>query len=349
VVLRLAHNDPAVDDSAPCTILQRSSARRAETSEAKGQRKAAATLLRKMALKTRNPQLSMLATAVELDAFEKVKKAIDDMIVMLKQQQEDELKKYDWCKAEFKENEMTTMKTEDRKADLEAKIAELASTIKALEADIVKANKDVEDAMIALQSAGLTRKAENLDYQKVVADQTVVIEVLKKALTRMAKYYEAESLLQRNSHSQEPGSVAPVAQMEYKPSQGASGVMQMLEKLISEAKELMADSKSSESESQAAYEAAIASTNTQIADLQKLITTKTKAKAKAAKDKMQAEDDLMSTVLELEGLAKYKADLHTECDFLLHNFDTMQESRSAETEALQQAKQILNGASLSGL
>merc|ERR1719359_2345409 len=110
--------------------------------------------------------------------------------------------------------------------------------------------------MIALQSASLTRKEQNLDYQKVISDQTVVIAVLKKALTRMAKYYEGESLLQRHKsgEDQAPGSVAPVAQMEYKPSQGASGVMQMLEKLIEEAKELMADSKTSESESQAAYE-----------------------------------------------------------------------------------------------
>merc|ERR1719226_110774 len=96
------------------SFVQRSS--RTAVTQASKQRKAAAALLLKAAQKTRSPQLSMLATAVELDAFEKVKKAIDDMIVMLKKQQEDEVKKLDWCKAEFKENEMTTLKTEDRKA-----------------------------------------------------------------------------------------------------------------------------------------------------------------------------------------------------------------------------------------
>ncbi|CAK0863125.1 unnamed protein product [Prorocentrum cordatum] len=332
------------------SFVQRSSARRAESARAGGRRRAAAALLHRAALKAHSPQLAMLATAVELDAFEKVKKAIDDMIVMLKRQTEDEVKKHDWCKAEFKENEMTTLKTDDRKADLEAKIAELASTIKALETDIAKATHDIEEAEVALQSASLARREENLDYQKVVADQTVVIDVLKKAAKRMAKYYENESFLQRRKGTENPapGSVAPVAQMEYKPSSGAAGVMQMLEKLISEAKELMTESKSSESEAQKAYEETIASTNAQIADLQKLVTVKAQAKAKATKDKLQAEEDLTATVLELEGLAKYKADLHTECDFLLHNFDTRQESRGAEVEALQQAKQILNGAQLSG-
>merc|ERR1719222_375933 len=133
-------------------------------------RKDAASELRRVAKKIHSPQLSMLATAVELDAFEKVKKAIDDMIVMLKKQQEDEVKKYDWCKAEFKENEMTTLKTEDRKADLEAKIAELANTIKTLEEEIAEAKKQEEAAEVALQSAGLTRKEENMEYQKTIAD-----------------------------------------------------------------------------------------------------------------------------------------------------------------------------------
>jgi len=335
------------------SLLQRGSARRAaaESSEVQHRRREAARALREVAAKTHSPELSMLANTVELDAFAKVKKAIDDMIVMLKKQMEDEVKKNDWCKAEFKENEMSTMKTEDLKADLTAHIAELENTIKTLEQEIAAHLKELERAQVELQGAGLSRKAENLDYQKTVADQTATIAVLKKALTRLSKYYASEALLQRRAGREDPapGSVAPVAQMTYKASEGASGVMQMLEKLILEAKELMAESKSSEGEAQKAYEETIASTNAQIADLQTLVTVKSKAKAKATKDRIQAEEDLTATVLELEGLGKYKADLHAECDFLLHNFDTRQESRGAEVEALQQAKQILNGAQLSGL
>ena len=50
---------------------------------------------------------------------------IDKMIATLKTQQADEVKKNDWCNAELQENEMTTMKTTDLKADLQAKIGEL--------------------------------------------------------------------------------------------------------------------------------------------------------------------------------------------------------------------------------
>merc|ERR1712054_685950 len=82
------------------------------------QRRNAAAVLRK----TRSPELSMLASSVELDAFTKVKAMIDKMIATLKTQQADEVKKNDWCKAEIQENEMATAKENDHKADLEAKI-----------------------------------------------------------------------------------------------------------------------------------------------------------------------------------------------------------------------------------
>jgi hypothetical protein len=318
--------------------------------EVDAKRRLAAEKLREAAKKAHSPQLSILATSVELDAFTKVKKAIDDMIATLKIQQADEVKKTDWCKAELQQNEMTNAKTEDRKSDLQAKASELESTVHTLEEGILEAQKQISQAEVELQSASLERKSANMDFQRTVGDQTVTVEVLKKALTRLSKYYDEAALLQsrrRSGEDPEPGSVAPVAQMEYKPSAGAAGVMQMLEKLISEAKELMAESKKSENEAQKAYEQTIRDTNGAVAALQKEVVTKTKAKARATKDKLQTESDLTDTVLELEDLSKMKINLHAECDYMLKNFDTRQDARSQEIEALQQAKQILSGASMS--
>merc|ERR1719291_661022 len=122
-----------------------------------------ADLLRRVAKKTGSPQLAVLATTVELDAFTKVKKAIDDMVGMLKKQQADEVKHNDWCKLEIHENEMATEKANDLKADLEAKIAELAETIKALENGIADAKAQIAQLQVDLQRASEDRKAENMD------------------------------------------------------------------------------------------------------------------------------------------------------------------------------------------
>jgi len=306
-----------------------------------GSRKAAAAILRQAAAKTHSPLLSALATGVELDAFTKVRKAIDDMIKNLNLQQADEVKKNDWCTSAIQENEMATAKSETARDDLTAKAELHGSNIVALEKAIMAAKAGIAQAETDLQRASEDRKTDNFDFQTTVADQTATIEVLHKALNKLAEFYDAE-FLQTKKHQQTP----PVAQAEYKPNAGATGVMSMIEKLISDAKDLCAKSKKGENEAQASYEALVADTNASVDALQNEITTNTKVLAKTKKAKLNAESDLMDTVDELEGLHKQNSNYHAECDYVMKNFDVRQTSRAQEVEALQQAKQILSGASL---
>mmetsp|Transcript_66721 Transcript_66721/g.168342 ORF Transcript_66721/g.168342 Transcript_66721/m.168342 type:complete len:735 (-) Transcript_66721:94-2298(-) len=341
-------------------ILQGDEARDAMSSTFKGfvqiassrtssRRAAAAETLRRAARRFHNSELSVLASSVELDAFTKVKQAIDGMIAALKQQQADEVKKNDWCGSEIHENEMTTAKTEDHKADLEAKIGKLESALKSLEDEIADAKAQIAQLELDLQRASEDRKKENLEFQTTVADQTTTIAVLKKALDRLAKYYDFLQTGSRTavSSATAAGQTPPVPQKEYKPNAGAGGVMEMIEKLIHDSADLMAESQKSEATAQLAYESLVADTNASVEALQKEIVSKTEAKTEAAKDKRMTESDLSDAVGELGELGKYNGELHKECDYLLKNFDLRQKARGEEVEALQQAKQILDGASLS--
>jgi hypothetical protein len=343
--IEIIQADASRDTVSATYALVQTRSRRSSIQAGNKERKVAAAGLRRAALMARDPRLAMLATKVELDAFTKVKKAIDEMIAKMKVQQEDEVKKNDYCKAELHETEMTTAKTEDRKNDLQAKEAELEASIKSLEEGITSAYSQISELEVNLQRATEDRKAENLEFQTTVSDQMATVEILKKALERLAKFYEKEdeeALVQmRTRRRQTP----PVPQAEYTPSKGASGVMSMIEKLIGEAKTMIADARKSESDAQAAYEQTVADTNGSVAALQKEIVAKTKAKTKATKDKEQTGQDIIDTVKELEGLAKYTGDLHAECDYLMKNFDVRQTARAEEIESLQQAKQVLSGAS----
>jgi len=257
----------------------------------------------------------------------------------LKQQTADEVKKNNWCKESIQENEMTTMKTTDLKADLEAKVGSLESTIKTLSEEIEAAKLAISQLQVDLQLASENRKQENLDFQTTVADQTATAEILNKALDKLATFYDNAAFAQVG-HKQTP----PVAQKEYSANKGAGGVMSMIEKLIYDTKDITAKSKKSESEAQAGYETLVADTNDSIDGLTKEVTSKTKAKAKAKKDLSLTQSDLAGAVQELEDLGKTNADLHAECDYVLKNFMIRQKARSDEVEALQQAKQILGGA-----
>merc|ERR1719236_87593 len=57
----------------------------------------ASSLLSAVAKKLQNPRLATLAVRVRLDAFTRVKKAIDDMVAQLLKEKEDEIKHKDFC------------------------------------------------------------------------------------------------------------------------------------------------------------------------------------------------------------------------------------------------------------
>merc|ERR1740130_647142 len=81
------------------------------------------------AQKFQDPRLSTLAVSARLDAFTEVKKSIQDMVDKLIKEKEDEIKHKDFCIEELNNNERDTEMKERDRADLEAKIEDLAMTI----------------------------------------------------------------------------------------------------------------------------------------------------------------------------------------------------------------------------
>merc|ERR1711862_870327 len=99
-----------------------------------------------------------------------------------------------------------------------------------------------------------------------------------------------------------------------------------------------------EEDSQKAYEDFVKETNGSIEAKSEDIVNKSEEKAKAEADLVEAKEAKESTMLELEQLSNYNAELHQSCDFVLKNFDVRQTARDEEIEALKQAKAILSGA-----
>merc|ERR1719359_934048 len=92
-------------------------------------RSQASKLLSAVASKLQNPRLATLAVRVRLDAFTKVKQAIDDMVAALTKEKADEIKHRDFCTDEFNKNDLQTERKEREKQDLTAKIEDLTMTI----------------------------------------------------------------------------------------------------------------------------------------------------------------------------------------------------------------------------
>jgi len=335
----------------------------------RGLRRAAAGVLRSARAAGGSPDLSILATSVELDSFTRVKKAIDDMISILKVQQTDEVKKNDWCTSQIHENEMEASRTDALQSDLSSKADDLGQRVAQLAEDVAAAKKHIQQLHIDLQAASENRRKENIDFQHTIADQRAVQAVLREALDRLKKFYD-KSLLQTRTRAVDKHAAAgkgssslgaalltalaarrqepppPPQQAEYTPHGGSGGVMEMLGKLVQDARALEEDAAAGEQGAQSQYEAIVADTSASVAALQKEVVSNTQLKAQASKEKAETEADAEDAAKELEELQKTGLNLHGECDYLLRNFDARQTARQQEVEALQQAKQILSGANL---
>merc|ERR1712228_502556 len=142
-----------------------------ESSAQSARRTQASKLLTAVATKHNNPRLATLAYKVRLDAFTRVKKAIDDMIAQLLKEKEDEIKHKDFCVDEFNTNQLQTEKKEREKQDLIAKIEDLELTIKTLTEEIEALKAEIAEMQVQLKRAGENREKENKEFQMTVADQ----------------------------------------------------------------------------------------------------------------------------------------------------------------------------------
>merc|ERR1719236_153318 len=153
----------------------------------------AARLFLEAGIRLGSPGLSALAISTRGDVFAKVKKAIDDMLTQLKQEQKDEMKHRDWCISELNSNERETDEGYDQQKALQVENEELTLFLKNVDKEIEASKQQIYQTLLEMKHAGENRKAENEDYQETIADQKATQVILKKALTRLEDFYKKKA------------------------------------------------------------------------------------------------------------------------------------------------------------
>jgi len=316
------------------------------------QRKQAVSALMRAARLSGSPQIAMLAASAQLDAFTKVKALITKMVAELATQQKDEVEHRDWCISELNSNKRDTTAAYDKKDSLTAQIADLKKTIEKLSKDIDASKAAVAEMMKQMKRASETREAENADFQTTVSDHRVMSIILTKALDRMKQVY---ALLQQRGlkpgapHIQtsgthtDPGN-GPAKFSKSGKNAGGGRVVAMLEEVLADTRKTEDQAMASEGDSQSAYENFMKDSNKSILKTTQSISDMTGARATAKEALSMAKTDFSQTMTELEGLNDTNGDLHKSCDYILKNFDARQQARTAEMDALNEAKSILSGA-----
>jgi hypothetical protein len=309
----------------------------------KAVRNQAARVIENVSASLDKPRLAAIAQSIRLDAFTKVKKAIDDMVAALLQEKADEIKHKDFCIDGLHENEKETTEQERNKSDLLAKIDELAARITSLASAIAELTAQIKESQVQLKRAGEDREKQNLEFQKTVQDQRATVKLLGQAMNVLKSFYEKNAKGVALAQQEPAGPPPPAGFKSYANNAGGSGVVAMITQIVNDAKAMEAEAIHDEEDAQAAYESFVQGTNDSISAKQRDIVSKEQAKATAEGDKATAETNLDDTETQLAQLGNEAGDLHKACDFTLKNFDIRQEGRDQEVEALRQAKAILSG------
>eukprot|EP00930_Biecheleria_cincta_P086333 TRINITY_DN75645_c0_g1_i1.p1 TRINITY_DN75645_c0_g1~~TRINITY_DN75645_c0_g1_i1.p1 ORF type:complete len:826 (-),score=206.27 TRINITY_DN75645_c0_g1_i1:230-2707(-) len=300
-----------------------------------------------------------MAASTQADSFTKLKETIDNMTDDMKQQQETDNKKRDWCKQELFENGRDTEKAAHDQSSEEVKVAQIKTDSADTEVKLNETAGKKDELGTELQQASLDRKKEHEAFLRTIRDQEMTLRALKKAKAKLSIVYEqnGEASASRASATlvqieEDPVPVAtdawgrPIKTKSYAKNGMGGSIMTLLQSLMDEASELIADASKSENEAQAAYGELVARTKRNVEAFEDEMTEQSVALARAKKRLSRISNNIKSLVGDQQDLTKQKSNLKSECDFLLKNFDTIRQARTKEMEALKQAKFVLSGATI---
>jgi len=300
-------------------------------------------------------------------SMEHVTQMIDEMVVLLKKEQDADEKKKAYCKKELDvtEDEMKTLQhdievAEKMIAESQASVETLVEEIAALEAGIKALDKQVAEATAQ-------RQEEHEDYVEALAANSAAKKILGIAKDRLSQFYglqaraasrarrQAPALLQVAAHAHAKARARvhdapkqPESWGSYeKKGEESAGVLQMLDMLARDLATEIQEMETNEKVSQQDYEEMVADSKEKRAEDSKILGEKEGVKADLQAALQQKGEEKKSKMMEAMATAKYLSNLHGDCDWLLENFDVRTEARTGEIDALEKAKAVLSGADFS--
>jgi len=295
--------------------------------------------------------------------IQKVLTMIDDMIVKGKSEKHVE-------ETEFAEFQQWCDSTREA---TKKSITEAAARIEQLEADIIKADADAEEAAedskeltaqadkeeAEAAAATAVRKQEKADYDATHTDLSESIDAVERALS-VLKSREADvpqSLMQLRDSVHLPAeakaSIEALLAISQAPEANAyefqgGGVVDMLEKLRLKFQDELLALQKAEIASKGNYEVLLQRLTQSVIDQRERADAKTAFKAQRTEDSASAAGDLDITKTGKAADEKTLSDTNTECDARSREFEKNQVVRSGEIKACEEATKILKSDAVSG-
>jgi len=241
-------------------------------------------------------------------------------------------------------------------------------------------SKSIAELDASVAKATKIRQDEHSEFVTVTANNAATSKLLGIAINRLNKFYApalhkaapkvelsgqdriyvnlggevttaaptgiAGTDVERVQLLQEPVAEPFTSKFEKK-SDGFTGVVALLKKLIADVEKDSTEAQTEEKNSQEQYEEFMAESSASRADKVKEITGLNDSKATLESSVTATKAELQSAEASAAAASKVLASLHQECDWLVQNFDTRKAARAGEVDALNNAKAVLAGADFS--
>jgi len=296
--------------------------------------------------------------ALNQGLFDKVIRMCDDLVAELKQEQQDDNDKKEYCEKQFDLADDKKKALERAEKDAENAIAKAKEAIETLTDEIKALEKGIKELDDSVVEATEQRKEENQEFKQLMAADTKAKEILKFAKKRLNQFYnptlslaqsapkpEAAFFAEVGAHGKAPPGPPPDTWDAYaKKSDESTNVVAMVDVLIADLDKEMTEAKAEEKNGQEDYETMMSESAAKRTEDSKALGNKMSAKADAEKMLSEQSEVKKDTTKELWATMKYIDSLHQECDWLLKFFDVRKTARTGEIDALVKAKEVLSGA-----
>merc|ERR1719340_175780 len=127
--------------------------------------------------------------ALSQGMFDKVIRMCDDLVAELKQEQQDDNDKKEYCEKQFDLADDKKKALERAEKDAENAIAKAKEAIETLTGEIEAIEKGIKELDESVVEATEQRKEENQEFKQLMAADTKAKEILKFAKKRLNKFY----------------------------------------------------------------------------------------------------------------------------------------------------------------
>jgi len=250
---------------------------------------------------------------------------------------------------------------------LKADIEKYTATAAKLTKEIAEHDEDISVWEGDIKAATKVREIEKADYDATHTDYSESIDALERAiavLKKQAHDRKQASLIQLKKLKLIPDDAKKVIDvfLQQDPDEGlavsapeanayefqSGGVVEMLEKLLDKFIEERTTLEKEEMNSKHAYDMLMQDLNAQVSQAQTDRDEKAEFKAETLQSKADAQGDLQDTTTTRDEDKKYLADLTSTCEQKASDFESRQQLRAEEIEAIEKAIEIVSSGAVAG-